>query len=83
MNFEYTDRSKALQEQLDRFMQLYVFPIENEYNEFVHDNPWQIYPGLDKLKDMAKAEGLWNLFLPKDYGELSPGLTNLEYAPPR
>ena len=81
MNFEYTDRSKALQEQLDRFMQLYVFPIENEYNEFVHNNPWQIYPGLEKLKEMAKAEGLWNLFLPKDYGELSPGLTNLEYAP--
>ena len=24
-----------------------------------------------------------NLFLPKDYGNLSPGLTNLEYAPYR
>ncbi len=81
MNFEYTDKSKALQEQLDRFMQLHVFPIEDEYNDFVHNNPWQIYPGLEKLKEMAKAEGLWNLFLPKDYGDLSPGLTNLEYAP--
>ncbi|MFT6708910.1 MAG: acyl-CoA dehydrogenase, partial [Flavobacteriales bacterium] len=34
-----------------------------------------------RLKGLAKAEGLWNLFLPEDYGELSAGLTNLEYAP--
>ena len=32
------------------------------------------------MKTKAKAEGLWNLFLPKAYGDLSPGLTNLEYA---
>ena len=36
---------------------------------------------LEGLKQKAKEAGLWNLFLPKDYGDLSPGLTNLEYAP--
>ena len=36
---------------------------------------------MEKLKKKAKQAGLWNLFLPKDYGDLSPGLTNLEYAP--
>jgi len=40
-------------------------------------NPWQVPPVLDELK--AKAEGLWNLFLPDS--QWGPGLTNLEYAP--
>ena len=34
-----------------------------------------------ELASDAKKEGLWNLFLPSNYGDLSPGLTNLEYAP--
>ena len=81
MNFEYTDKSKKLQERVDRFMQAHVFPKEKEHFEFVINNPWQHYPGLELLKDLAKTEGLWNLFLPKSYGDLSPGLSNLEYAP--
>jgi len=81
MNFEYTERSKILQERVDSFMQQYIFPLENEYNEFVAQNPWKVFPKLEELKEKAKAAGLWNLFLPKGYGELSPGLTNLEYAP--
>ncbi len=81
MNFEYTERSKELQEKVDRFMQQHIFPVENAYFEFVQNNPWKHFPQLESLKDKAKAEGLWNLFLPKSYGELSPGLTNLEYAP--
>lgn len=81
MNFEYTERSLELQERVDNFMQRYIFPEEKAYNEFVAANPWKNYPKLEELKDMAKAEGLWNLFLPKNYGEFSPGLTNLEYAP--
>ncbi len=33
------------------------------------------------MESCSKREGLWNLFLPTDYGKLSAGLTNLEYAP--
>ena len=36
---------------------------------------------MDALKKKAKKAGLWNLFLPEDYGDFSPGLSNLEYAP--
>jgi acyl-CoA dehydrogenase len=36
---------------------------------------------MEGLKAKAREAGLWNLFLPKSYGELSPGLSNLEYAP--
>ena len=81
MNFEYTDKSKALQKRVDDFMQQHIFPLEKEYDEFVEKNPWKIFPEQERLKDLAKAEGLWNLFLPEDYGDFSPGLTNLEYAP--
>jgi acyl-CoA dehydrogenase len=44
-------------------------------------NLWQESPLLDELKAKARSHGLWNLFLPPEYGEFSPGLTNLEYAP--
>ena len=81
MNFEYTEKSKKLQAQVQQFMDKYIYPIEREYYEFVIQNPWKIWPGLEKLKELARAQGLWNLFLPEDYGTLSPGLTNLEYAP--
>ncbi len=81
MNFEYSEKSKELQERVAQFMEAHIYPLEKEYDEFVESNPWKIFPELERLKDLAKAEGLWNLFLPKDYGKLSPGLTNLEYAP--
>ena len=81
MNFEYTEKSLALQAKLDKFMQEHIFPLEKEHAEFVEKNLWQHFPKLEMLKELARAEGLWNLFLPKSYGELSPGLSNLEYAP--
>jgi acyl-CoA dehydrogenase len=62
-------------------MDKHVYPVEQEYYKYSSENLWQVWPGLEKLKELAKAEGLWNLFLPEDYGHLSPGLTNLEYAP--
>ena len=81
MNFEYTQKSLDLQKKLDDFMQKHIFPNEKEVLEFRVNNPWKHSPKLEVLKNLAKKEGLWNLFLPKGYGELSPGLTNLEYAP--
>jgi len=83
MNFDYSDHSKALQTQLTAFMNAHIYPNENDYYAFQRspDNYWKIWPKLEELKALARAQGLWNLFLPKNYGELSPGLTNLEYAP--
>ncbi|MEL7020909.1 MAG: acyl-CoA dehydrogenase family protein [Bacteroidota bacterium] len=83
MNFEYTPKVQALCAKLQDFMDEHIYPIEQSYEQFVHDpaHMWEIPPMMESLKAKAKAAGLWNLFLPKEYGEFSPGLTNLEYAP--
>ncbi|KPM31404.1 Acyl-CoA dehydrogenase [Croceitalea dokdonensis DOKDO 023] len=83
MNFEFSEKSIALQNKLKAFMAKELLPIEEEVNQFHQhpENAWTKWPGLEQLKKKAKAAGLWNLFLPISYGKLSPGLTNLEYAP--
>ena len=82
MNFQFTQKSLDLQERVQRFMDEHIYPVEKKYYEYSQgDKLWDVWPGLEKLKELARAEGLWNLFLPKNYGALSPGLTNLEYAP--
>ena len=83
MHFEYSKKSLDLQEKLKQFFKEHIEPIAEEVEAF-HSNPknaWQRWSGTEDLKQKAKAAGLWNLFLPKNYGDFSPGLTNLEYAP--
>ena len=67
MDFEHTPRARALIERLTRFMDDHVYPAEGR--------PEQLEP----LKARARAEGLWNLFLPD--AEHGAGLSNREYAP--
>lgn len=83
MQFEHTDKVKDLLARLEAFMDEHIYPAEQAYYEFVHDqaNLWAEWPGMEPLKEKAHAAGLWNLFLPHEYGAFSPGLTNLEYAP--
>ncbi len=83
MNFEYSEKSIALQEKLKQFIAQHIEPVEAEVEAFNRDpaNAWKKWPGLEGLKQLAKDAGLWNLFLPKAYEDLSPGYTNLEYAP--
>ncbi|MGB0839820.1 MAG: acyl-CoA dehydrogenase family protein [Chitinophagales bacterium] len=83
MNFEYTDKAQSLIQRVKDFMDQYIYPVEKEINDYNAEpaNFWTVHPKMEELKALAKAAGLWNLFLPKDYEEYSPGLTNLEYAP--
>jgi acyl-CoA dehydrogenase len=83
MNFEYGDKVDGLRARVTAFMDEHVYPIEQERDHFLHDpaNLWQPWPGTAKIQEAARAEGLWNLFLPHEYAPFSPGLTNLEYAP--
>lgn len=81
MNFSYNEKTLDLLGRLTAFMEEHIYPIETHYREWTEANLWQEYPGMKELKTKAKAAGLWNLFLPEDYGKFSPGLTNVEYAP--
>lgn len=81
MDFAYTDRAKSLIERVSGFMDRYVYPSERLYHEQIaaSGDPFHHTEIVDELKIKARAEGLWNLFLPDS--EYGAGLTNLEYAP--
>ncbi len=79
MDFEYSEKTKQLLARLNAFMDLHVYPNEKLYYEQVAADRWGNPPVLDDLKAKARAEGLWNLFLPDS--EHGAGLTNTEYAP--
>jgi acyl-CoA dehydrogenase len=81
MDFAPTDKVRALTAQLSGFMDEHVYPNEERfYDEIAAAGDPHHHPQLmEDLKAKARAEGLWNLFLPEsDHGA---GLTNLEYAP--
>ncbi|MEH7482706.1 acyl-CoA dehydrogenase family protein [Neobacillus drentensis] len=82
MDFSYSQRVKELQEKLTAFMEANVYPNERIYEQQLNEQEsrWSAVPPImEQLKEKAKAEGLWNLFLPES--ELGAGLTNQEYAP--
>ena len=81
MDFEYSDKVKQLMATLTAFMDEHVYPNEALYQQQVEQNPWTTPAIMEELKAKAKKAKLWNLFLPLSYGDYSPGLTNLEYAP--
>ena len=83
LDFDHSEKVKELIAHLNRFMDAHIYPAEQVRYDWIadHKNLWKYWPGVDDLKAKARAEGLWNLFLPHEYGDYSPGLTNLEYAP--
>ena len=74
-------RALALQQQLAEFMQAHVYPAEAEIAAWQADpaTRWQASPLIERLKRQARADGLWNLFLPD--ATLGAGLSNRAYAP--
>ncbi len=79
MDFDFSERSAALQRRLQEFMDEQVYPAEHEYERQLAAaaNRFAILPLVEQLKARARAAGLWNLFLPEHHG----GLSNLDYAP--
>lgn len=88
MHFEHSPKTLDWLGRVKDFMEAHVYPAVPVYQE-QHDTAedrWQIPPILEDLKVKAKAEGLWNMFLPPNEAHdtdeyQGAGLTNLEYAP--
>ena len=81
MDFTYSARTEALRQQLLQFIDAYIMPAIPRYERELAAGS-RHPPFLEDLKQLARSEGLWNLFLPglKD-DEPGQRLTNLEYAP--
>jgi len=79
VDFAYSKKTQELIEQLTAFMDAHVYPNEGVLEEQIEADRWAQPQIIEDLKVKAKAEGLWNLFLPR--ADEGAGLTNLEYAP--
>lgn len=82
MDFSYSQKTKDLQKRLNNFMEEHVYPNEKVFEQQLNgqNNRWsQVPPVMEELKQKAKEQGLWNLFLPDS--EYGAGLSNQEYAP--
>jgi acyl-CoA dehydrogenase len=80
MDFAYSPQVEALRTRISAFMREAVFPAEARFaQELATEDRWHATGTMEELKRLAKAEGLWNLFLPDS--EYGAGLSNLDYAP--
>jgi acyl-CoA dehydrogenase len=79
MDFDFSARTRDLQQRLQAFMDEHVYPHERRFEEELARQRWLPTRIVEELKPKARAAGLWNLFLPNDAG--GAGLSNLEYAP--
>lgn len=60
-------RVMELRSKLIKFMEDHIYPMENEFYKLAQSpSRWTVHPAEEKLKELAKREGLWNLFIPLD-----------------
>ena len=81
----YSARTQDLLQRLHAFFAQHIYPHEARYHAEMDGfrragNPWQVVPLIEELKPVARAAGLWNMFLPHTY-EGQGGISNLDYAP--
>ena len=91
MYFEHSDKTKKWIDRVERFMDDHIAPAVPTYEaEQKEGGRWKVIQVVEELKKKARAEGLWNFFMPPSSGHPSVDdtfnfegeqLTNLEYAP--
>jgi acyl-CoA dehydrogenase len=82
MDFAFDETTIELQERLTAFMEEFVYPAEETFfrQRAEMQDRWATPPITEELKEAARAQGLWNLFLPRTHA-YGAGLTNVQYAP--
>jgi len=86
MDFTQSERSRDITARVRAFIREHIAPVEETHLRQLHAKghggdwtQWQPSPLVEALKEKARAQGLWNLFLPD--AERGAGLSNVEYAP--
>lgn len=86
MDFSHNEKTQAYLARVRTFINEKVLPVEaqitaenKQMNSGDNWQTWQTTPTIEALKQQAKEQGLWNLFLPDEV--LAQGLSCLEYAP--
>ena len=76
---ELSEKVIELLEKVEKFMDENIYPNEKAVQEEIETGDrWQPSKIMEDLKNKAKSEGLWNLFLPES--NRGAGLTNYEYG---
>ncbi|PIN12060.1 putative acyl-CoA dehydrogenase [Handroanthus impetiginosus] len=65
--FVLSPKVQGLRNRLIKLMEDHIYPVENELCKLAQsDKRWSIHPEEERLKELAKKEGLWNLWIPCD-----------------
>ncbi len=90
MDFEPTERQRYWRDRIRQYIDNHIRPRTAEFREQrATGERWKVIPVVEEEKARAKAQGIWNLFMPPQFGRThvddsfefdGPGLTNLEYA---
>ncbi|NVK36768.1 MAG: acyl-CoA dehydrogenase family protein [Gammaproteobacteria bacterium] len=80
MDFNPSPKGAELLKKVTDFVNQEIIPVQDAYFAELkaQDNSWVVLPIIEELKAKAKAQGLWNLFLPKS--EYGAGVSNSDYA---
>ncbi len=86
MDFNMSERQTEWLNRVRSFTNTHIRPAVPIYKQQdAEGSRWKVIPVLEDLKKKAKAEGLWNMFMPPSSHEddefRGAGLSNLEYAP--
>jgi acyl-CoA dehydrogenase len=90
MDFDPTERQVYWRDRVRQFIDNHVRPRDAECKkQHAEGERWKVIPVIEEEKARAKAQGIWNLFMPPQSGRAhvddsvefeGPGLNNLEYA---
>ncbi|MGI4818385.1 MAG: acyl-CoA dehydrogenase family protein [Janthinobacterium lividum] len=90
MDFQLSERETHYRDRVRDFIALHITPRNEDYvAQAKNGERWKVIPVIEELKEVARAEGLWNLFMPPNSNNApiedtfqfeGPRLTNLEYA---
>ncbi|MFL5169198.1 MAG: acyl-CoA dehydrogenase family protein [Microvirga sp.] len=90
MDFSLGTAETEWRDRVHDFIEEHVRPRSGDYDSQQREGDrWKVLPVVEELKEKARAEGLWNLFMPPSHGATpvddsfkfdGPALSNLQYA---